>query len=204
MKTSSRLCSRNDFQRYRKKEMNRKQEKPIVALIYDFDGTLAPGNMQEYSFISAVGRNKDEFWGETHEMARHQDADGVLIYMLLMLEEAKRKGIKLTKRKLKTFGKDITFFNGVETWFERINKIGEKEGVTVEHKFLRSSGNYGRHQHFKGIQGHLRQFFLLRRGRLRNLAGLCRELHQQDSVSFQDKQRHPQHPRQREDKRLRA
>ncbi len=139
MKTSSRLCSRNDFQRYRKKEMNRKQEKPIVALIYDFDGTLAPGNMQEYSFISAVGRNKDEFWGETHEMARHQDADGVLIYMLLMLEEAKRKGIKLTKRKLKTFGKDITFFNGVETWFERINKIGEKEGVTVEH-YINSSG----------------------------------------------------------------
>ena len=39
--------------------MNRKNDKPIVALIYDFDGTLAPGNMQEYSFINAVGRKKD-------------------------------------------------------------------------------------------------------------------------------------------------
>lgn len=119
--------------------MNRRNDKPIVALIYDFDGTLAPGNMQEYSFINAVGRKKDEFWAETHEMAKDQDSDGVLIYMLLMLEEAKRKGIKLTRKKLRTYGKDITFFNGVETWFQRINKIGEKEGVIVEH-YINSSG----------------------------------------------------------------
>ena len=32
------------------------ENKPVtVALIYDFDGTLAPGNMQEYDFIPAVG-----------------------------------------------------------------------------------------------------------------------------------------------------
>ena len=110
-----------------------------MALIYDFDGTLAPGNMQEYSFINAVGRKKDEFWAETHEMAKDQDSDGVLIYMLLMLEEAKRKGIKLTRKKLRTYGKDITFFKGVETWFQRIRKIGEKEGVIVEH-YINSSG----------------------------------------------------------------
>ncbi len=119
--------------------MNRKNDKPIVALIYDFDGTLAPGNMQEYSFINAVGRKKDEFWAETHEMAKDQDSDGVLIYMLLMLEEAKKKGIKLTRKKLRTYGKDITFFKGVETWFERIRKIGEKEGVIIEH-YINSSG----------------------------------------------------------------
>ena len=119
--------------------MNRRNDKPIVALIYDFDGTLAPGNMQEYSFINAVGRQKDEFWAETHEMAKDQDSDGVLIYMLLMLEEAKKKGIKLTRKKLRTYGKDITFFDGVETWFGRINEIGEKEGVIVEH-YINSSG----------------------------------------------------------------
>jgi hypothetical protein len=27
-----------------------------AAIAYDFDGTLAPGNMQEYDFIPAVGK----------------------------------------------------------------------------------------------------------------------------------------------------
>ena len=119
--------------------MNKKDNKPIVALIYDFDGTLAPGNMQEYSFINAVGRNKEEFWGETHVMAQRQDADGVLIYMLLMLEEARRKGIRLTRKRLRSFGRAITYFKGVETWFSRIKEIGRREGVVVEH-YINSSG----------------------------------------------------------------
>ena len=35
---------------------------PVVALIYDFDGTLSPGNMQEFSFIKALGMTSEEFW----------------------------------------------------------------------------------------------------------------------------------------------
>lgn len=112
---------------------------PIVALIYDFDGTLAPGNMQEYSFIKAVGRNKEEFWGVTHKMAQTQDADPILIYMLFMLDEAKKNGISLSRESFRQFGKDIKFFKGVESWFKRINLIGKREGVIVEH-YINSSG----------------------------------------------------------------
>ena len=35
-----------------------------TALIYDFDGTLARGNMQEVSFIPSVGMEKSDFWAE--------------------------------------------------------------------------------------------------------------------------------------------
>ena len=44
------------------------KEKITVALIYDFDGTLAPGNMQEYDFIPAVGKSNMEFWNEANTL----------------------------------------------------------------------------------------------------------------------------------------
>ena len=40
------------------------KKKPTVAIIYDFDGTLSPGNMQEFGFIQAIGKDKAEFWAK--------------------------------------------------------------------------------------------------------------------------------------------
>ena len=37
--------------------------KPIVALIYDFDKTLSPKDMQEYSFLPGIRVDPDQFWG---------------------------------------------------------------------------------------------------------------------------------------------
>ena len=48
--------------------------KPIVALIYDFDGTLSPGNMQEFGFIQAIGKTPEEFWDISNRIASGQDA----------------------------------------------------------------------------------------------------------------------------------
>ena len=45
-------------------------QQPTVALVYDFDGTLAPGNMQEYDFIPAVGKSNKEFWSESNELEK--------------------------------------------------------------------------------------------------------------------------------------
>ena len=65
----------------------KQQEKPIVAMIYDFDGTLAPGNMQEYDFLKEIGiADKDEFWREVVEMQQEQDAPEVITYMRMMIE----------------------------------------------------------------------------------------------------------------------
>lgn len=116
-----------------------KRNLPIVALIYDFDGTLSPGNMQEYSFIKAIGKDKDEFWAETAVMAENQDSDNVLIYMLLMLEKAKEMGISLRKESFQTFGESVILFKGVESWFKRINEYGFEQGVIIEH-YINSSG----------------------------------------------------------------
>ena len=38
--------------------------KPIIALLYDFDKTLSPTDMQEYDFIKNLGMSPKEFWDE--------------------------------------------------------------------------------------------------------------------------------------------
>ena len=78
-----------------------------IALIYDFDGTLAPGNMQEYDFIPAVGKSNKEFWTEANTLAEEQDADMVLTYMARMIQEAKSKGLSLRREAFRESGRKV-------------------------------------------------------------------------------------------------
>lgn len=113
--------------------------KPIVALIYDFDGTLSPGNMQEFGFIQAVGKTAEEFWKMSDSIAKGQDASNVLAYMKLMFDEAHENGVKLRRYDLVRFGEHIELFEGVKEWFSLVNRYGESRGVKVEH-YINSSG----------------------------------------------------------------
>lgn len=115
------------------------RKKAIAALIYDFDGTLSPGNMQEFGFIQAVGKTAGEFWTMSDDIAKGQDASNVLSYMKLMFDEARRSGIRLERDRFRSFGKDIKLFKGVEQWFSLVNAYGKSIGVTVEH-YINSSG----------------------------------------------------------------
>ena len=112
---------------------------PIVALIYDFDGTLSPGNMQEFGFIQAIGKSPKEFWSMSDDIAKGQDASNILSYMKLMFDEAAKAGIRLKRSKFKSFGKSVELFDGVREWFRLINQYGKAHGVTVEH-YINSSG----------------------------------------------------------------
>ncbi len=110
-----------------------------VALIYDFDGTLAPGNMQEYDFIPAVGKSNKEFWSEANSLAEEQDADGVLTYMWRMIQEARSKGLSLRREAFRESGRKVQLYHGVKEWFGRINDYGTAHGVKVVH-YINSSG----------------------------------------------------------------
>ncbi len=116
-----------------------KDYKLTVALIYDFDGTLSPGNMQEYDFIPTVGKSNKEFWDDSRQLAMAQDADPILTYMAKMIHEARSKGLSLKREAFQESGKNITFFHGVREWFGRINRYGEKRGIRILH-YINSSG----------------------------------------------------------------
>ena len=112
-----------------------------VAIVYDFDKTLSTDDMQAFGFIQSLGMGVDEFWGECAEFSKKHQIENVLTYMYMMLKCSKEKNLPFSKEYLAKFGENVKFFEGVESWFDRINDYGKKIGVTVEH-YLVSSGLY--------------------------------------------------------------
>ena len=115
--------------------------RPLAVFAYDFDGTLAPGNMQEHAFIpDELGMNHADFWRETQALAETQRGDGILAYMHLMLEKAREKGLELTLDSWRNRGAALRLFPGVEDWFERQNARAAALELDLRH-FIISSGN---------------------------------------------------------------
>lgn len=115
------------------------KKKTIVALIYDFDGTLSPGNMQEFGFIQAIGKDKAEFWAKNKKLSEDNDANGILTYMYLMIQAAKNNGVSLRRESFKRFGENVELFDGVKEWFALVNEYGKSIGLDVKH-YINSSG----------------------------------------------------------------
>lgn len=115
------------------------QSLPIVALIYDFDGTLAPGSMQEFGFIQAIGKDNEEFWRKNRELSQENDANSILTYMYLMIQAARANNISLRRESFRRFGSQVELFPGVTGWFTRVNEYGRSLGLDVRH-YINSSG----------------------------------------------------------------
>jgi hypothetical protein len=117
------------------------QPRPLAVFAYDFDGTLAPGNMQEHAFIpDELGMSHEDFWAETKLLAHQQRGDPILAYMHLMLEKARGKGIELSRDAWRRRGANLPLFPGVEGWFERQTARAAALGLDLRH-FIISSGN---------------------------------------------------------------
>lgn len=115
------------------------RKKTKIALIYDFDETLSNGYMQDFWLIPSFGMVPDEFWKLANKWSTEKEADQITGSMYYIQKTAKEKGIKLTRKFLAECGKDIEYFAGVKTWFNRINAYGEKLDLEIEH-YLLSSG----------------------------------------------------------------
>ena len=114
------------------------KKKAVAALVYDFDKTLSPRDMQEYAFIPGIGVEAPRFWKMCNDMAHKHSMDGILAYMYVMLREAHGKML-LTRDVFHTLGGSVALFGGVEEWFSHINAYGEALGLEIEH-YVISSG----------------------------------------------------------------
>jgi haloacid dehalogenase-like hydrolase len=106
-----------------------------AAIVYDFDGTLSPGSMQEHSLLPKLGyATPAEFWKEVKQECRARDGDEVLTYMELLL----RKGA-ISQSEFRSHGSKLPLFVGADTWFERMNKRARELELKLEH-YVVSSG----------------------------------------------------------------
>lgn len=117
-----------------------------IAIVYDFDGTLSPGAMQEYSILPALGLDAASFWREVGEDAERNAGDSMLSYLRIMMEKARERGIPLTRGLLAGRAGAIRYFQGVESWFGRMNEYVESKSggrATLKH-YIISCGNRDR------------------------------------------------------------
>jgi len=119
-------------------ERKPKEKIPVLAICYDFDKTLSPDDMQAQGYIQSVGYNPKDFWKETNSCAEKNDMDNNLSWMYHMIYFAEGK-VVVNKENLRTYGSKVQLFDGVETWFDRINEFGKSHNVKVEH-YVISSG----------------------------------------------------------------
>ena len=117
-----------------------KHSRKRTALIYDFDGTLVKGNLQEHSFIPDIGMSHKDFWAEVKARTKESDADEILVYMHLMIEKAKEKNVPVSRKALRKHGEQAPLFPGLgdKTWFDRINQHATNLGLDLQHYILSS------------------------------------------------------------------
>ena len=113
--------------------------RPTVALIYDFDGTLSPANMQEFGLIQTFGKDPALFWSRSNQLSQDKDASEILCYMKTMIDEARASGVHLTRESFRRFGSMVKLYPGVREWFGKINEYGRSKGLQIEH-YINSSG----------------------------------------------------------------
>ena len=119
-------------------DRKRKEDRPVLAICYDFDKTLSPDDMQAQGYIQSVGYDVQKFWDESNDLAKANDMDNNLAYMWKLVQESEGRMV-FNKEKLAEYGARVKLFDGVEDWFERIRAYGKTRNVIVEH-YIISSG----------------------------------------------------------------
>ncbi|MFA5392007.1 MAG: haloacid dehalogenase-like hydrolase, partial [Candidatus Omnitrophota bacterium] len=73
----------------------------IIAIVYDFDGTLSPGNMQEETIFKAYGIDKKKFWTKSRSLVIRKGYEKTLAYLKLLIDDPVFRRRPLTRRRLK-------------------------------------------------------------------------------------------------------
>ncbi len=114
----------------------------VIAIVYDFDGTLSPQPMQEYTVLPKLQIESERFWAEVAEEAEKTQSETMLVYMRLLLEKIEERKQHIDRDDFKAMASDIEYFKGVKTWFGRMNEFVAKasDGKVELRHYIISAG----------------------------------------------------------------
>ena len=114
-----------------------------IALVYDFDGTLIPKSMQEYTIIPRLKLNSDKFWSQIIKEANDTEGEIMMIYMRQLITQAESMNINITREEFKVMASKIKYFKGVESWFDNINEYikSKQTKIKIAH-YVISAGHH--------------------------------------------------------------
>lgn len=114
-----------------------------IAIAYDFDGTLTPKAMQEYTILPELGIHAGgAFWKKCNQESKQFREEKDLVWMRRIKELSKEKKYKLTKKRLAELGSRIEYYKGVETFFQSMSQYVKKKsrGKMKLNHYIISSG----------------------------------------------------------------
>ena len=115
-----------------------------IGIVYDFDGTLSPNNMQEDTIFREWGIDKKEFWKKSDRLVA-QGYERTLAYLSLLIRDPAFQKKPLQRKLLKRLACQIEYYPGVAHFFQALDRFLKtlpevrEWGIRVEH-YVVSSG----------------------------------------------------------------
>ncbi|MFA5489403.1 MAG: HAD family hydrolase [Candidimonas sp.] len=115
----------------------------VIALIFDFDDTLAPDSTS--GFLADIGVDVEAFWQQrVNPLLFEQDWDPVPAYLheMIAVSRSRRHGL-ITRERLEDWGRRLPLHSGVDTLFERLRAVVKANHPQVQLEFYLISSGIG-------------------------------------------------------------
>lgn len=117
--------------------------KPVcnrIAIVFDFDDTLAPDTFDE--LIKRLGLDVSEFRQQYYEPLKDAGWDHVAARFYCLIQESKRRKERITKDYLIQFGQELQPFDGVTEMFDRLNQRVQELNSEIKLEFYIITGGF--------------------------------------------------------------
>lgn len=130
----------------------------IIALVLDFDDTLAPDSTS--GFLRTMGVDIPHFWGTHVQELLDHDWDPIPAYLWRMIElsNSRPEGERITRDRLAEWGRQIVFYDGVADLFDTLRDEAKQVDPEISVEFYIISSGIGEilgatslHDRFKDV-----------------------------------------------------